>query len=212
MVSLEFRDPVTGDFATIEFGTSPVGAIAAWMGTTAPPGWAICDGTPHGSAELQAVSGSANTPDLRDRFIVGAGPSYAAKATGGTATETLTAAQSGVAAHSHTASSGTQTANHYHAFSHGAIGNHSHGSHYRSDRKTNTDWSETAGGDVILTTTSTSAINANYGGHTHSFSSGGISANHVHGVTVNNSTALNATTAHENLPPYYALAFIVCTG
>lgn len=36
----------------------PAGVIAMWSGTTAPQGWAICDGT-------------NGTPDLRGRFIVG---------------------------------------------------------------------------------------------------------------------------------------------
>ena len=41
------------------------GAILAWYGTIAkiPNGWVICDGT-------------NGTPDLRDRFLVGAGSSY----------------------------------------------------------------------------------------------------------------------------------------
>ena len=38
----------------------PRGAIMMWAGTTAPTGWAICDGT-------------QGTPDLRGRFVMGAG-------------------------------------------------------------------------------------------------------------------------------------------
>ena len=38
----------------------PKGAIMMWAGTTAPAGWAICDGT-------------QGTPDLQGRFILGAG-------------------------------------------------------------------------------------------------------------------------------------------
>ena len=51
----------------------PVGVIMAWGGTVAPSGWHLCNGTPHGSPELQHIIGSPNAPDLRDRFIVGAG-------------------------------------------------------------------------------------------------------------------------------------------
>jgi hypothetical protein len=52
----------------------PSGAILLWSGSTGsiPAGWLLCDG-------------NNGTPDLRDRFIVGAGNSYAVNATGGTA-------------------------------------------------------------------------------------------------------------------------------
>lgn len=98
----------------------PVGMITMYGGNTAPPGWHLCNGTPHGSAALQAVLGSPNAPDLRDRFIVGAGNSYAKGATGGAATVALSAAESGLRDHGHTASSGTVSSDHSHGV--GAIG------------------------------------------------------------------------------------------
>ena len=52
----------TGGFVT--------GMIMMFSGTTAPTGWVICDG-------------QNNTPDLRDRFIVGSGDNYNVGATGG---------------------------------------------------------------------------------------------------------------------------------
>lgn len=80
----------------------PVGGIIMWSGPSSeiPEGWAICNG--------QRVSGMKNgqsvtieTPDLRDRFIVGAGREYTVKETGGEETVTLTAAQSGLPSHTH---------------------------------------------------------------------------------------------------------------
>jgi microcystin-dependent protein len=84
----------------------PIGTIVAFGGTTAPTDWHLCNGTAHGSSALQTVIGSANAPDLRDRFIVGAGSTYADKATGGAATVTLTEAQ--MPSHYHTNSPTTQ--------------------------------------------------------------------------------------------------------
>jgi len=63
----------------------PSGAIILWSGSIAsiPSGWLLCNGT-------------SGTPDLRDRFIVGAGSTYAVAATGGNANATLVS-------HTHTA-------------------------------------------------------------------------------------------------------------
>ena len=57
----------------------PSGIICMWSGesTAIPSGWHLCDGT-------------QNTPDLRDRFIVGAGSTYGVGTTGGEATHKLT--------------------------------------------------------------------------------------------------------------------------
>lgn len=53
-------------------GVLPSGTIVMWSGiiTNIPSGWALCDGR-------------NGTPDLRDRFIVGAGRSYPLKEQGG---------------------------------------------------------------------------------------------------------------------------------
>jgi microcystin-dependent protein len=58
----------------------PSGLICMWSGTQIPKGWYLCDGT-------------NGTPDLRNRFIVGAGNSYIVGNTGGIDRVTLDASQ-----------------------------------------------------------------------------------------------------------------------
>tara|TARA_A100001035_G_scaffold258538_1_gene235328 strand:+ start:142 stop:3348 length:3207 start_codon:yes stop_codon:yes gene_type:complete len=72
-------------------GNVAVGSIMIWSGATnqIPTGWQLCDGT----------NGS---PDLRDKFIVGAGNSYSVDDTGGSADATLVS-------HSHTTNSTSKT-------------------------------------------------------------------------------------------------------
>ena len=57
----------------------PAGAILIWSGSASdiPDGFALCDGT-------------NGTPDLRDRFVLGAGKSYSVNSTGGEEEHTLT--------------------------------------------------------------------------------------------------------------------------
>lgn len=67
----------------------PIGSILIWSGSqdNIPSGWALCDGT-------------NGTPDLRDRFVLGAGNAHTIGETGGSETVTLTT--SNLPAHYHT--------------------------------------------------------------------------------------------------------------
>jgi len=58
---------------------NPIGTITLWSGALVdiPLGWALCDGT-------------NGTPDLTDRFIVGAGSGWGPGETGGAETHTHT--------------------------------------------------------------------------------------------------------------------------
>jgi microcystin-dependent protein len=83
-------------------GGIPAGVICMWSGasTEIPDGWALCNG-------------SNGTPDLRNRFIVGAGSSYSVGATGGSSTVTLSTAQ--MPKHTHTIT--VTDDGHYHTMS-----------------------------------------------------------------------------------------------
>jgi hypothetical protein len=85
-------DDLVGDI-DIAMPSSATGhGIIAFSGAIAsiPTGWYLCNG-------------SNGTPDLRDRFIIGAGSTYAVGTTGGTTTKNIQ--------HTHTYSGTTATSN-----------------------------------------------------------------------------------------------------
>jgi hypothetical protein len=93
---------VTG--TTTGISTVPSGVIVMWSGSIAsiPSGWYLCNG-------------ANSTPDLRDRFIVGAGSTYSVAATGGSANAI-------VVSHTHTATSSVTDPGHSHAYRTGSGG------------------------------------------------------------------------------------------
>jgi hypothetical protein len=148
----------------------PTGVILLWSGSIAsiPTGWLICDGT-------------SGTPDLRDRFIVGAGSTYAVAATGG-------AANAITVSHTHTFSTSTTAGegDHDHFFPELNVALSAGGSGITSGR-------DSGGTFVGYRKMDTDGVNL--GQHNHT----------VTGTTA--STGSSGTNA--NLPPYYALAYIM---
>jgi hypothetical protein len=172
----------------------PSGVIWMWSGSIAsiPAGWALCNG-------------SSGTPNLMDRFIVGAGSAYAPGATGGSLTTSeagshthgefgtteftaLTVAQ--MPAHQHT---GTTDPNgsHNHALPRSAIG----------AGGANPGFSA---GSLYDPTGPIDNTELN-GLHTHNFTTNfqGSGEGHVHAISA------AGTHTHTVTPPYYALAFIM---
>jgi len=92
-----YLDGVTSSLQTQINSVIPSGVILLWSGSTSniPTGWVLCDG-------------QNSTPDLRDRFVVGAGSTYSVDATGGATSVTLTTSH--MPQHSHTFSGTTDTA------------------------------------------------------------------------------------------------------
>jgi microcystin-dependent protein len=107
-------------------GSEPAGTIVAFAGTSAPPGWLLCDGSEVSRTQYAALfavvgdlygngdqTSTFNLPDLRGRIPVGAGQGGGTSAralaeTGGAETVTLTVAQMPKHAHN-THLSGNQT-------------------------------------------------------------------------------------------------------
>jgi microcystin-dependent protein len=155
-----------GSGATPTWGDAFVsGMIMLWSGSTGtiPSGWVICDGT-------------NSTPDLRDRFVVGAGSTYSVDATGGSANATLVS-------HTHTATSSVTDPGHFHEIMQklqGAFAN-------------NGAFIQPASTQISNSFTNNSATNTT-------------------GISVSTSVASAGSSAtNANLPPYYALAYIMKT-
>jgi len=176
---------------------APAGSMLMWGTATPPTNWLLCNGAAVNRvtyATLFALLSTTygvgdgfttfNVPDFRDRMAIGAGTTYAAAATGGSATTTL--AITNLPSHTHTFSgtsgtmnsntthSHTQASNTYYYFSGGGLGVAGSG-----DFNTSGSYS-------------TSTVNLD---HTHNFS----------GTTA----ATGSGTAFTNLPPYLGVYFII---
>jgi len=113
-----------------------------WSGSTAsiPAGWLLCNGT-------------SSTPDLRDRFVVGAGSTYAVDATGGSANAV-------VVSHTHTATVTDPGHTHPYTRANLTINADESGSRAGNSTTVNTS-SATTGITVANSTTGVSGTNAN---------------------------------------------------
>ena len=142
----------------------PSGCILMWSGSigSIPSGWVLCNG-------------SNGTPDLRDRFVVGAGSTYAVDATGGSADAIAVS-------HTHTATSTVTDTGHTHSVP------------MRSG----------TGGEGAEAHSLTRTSNTNDFNETTASATTGITV-----ATTVNSAGVSGTNA--NLPPYYALCYIMKT-
>ena len=102
-VTIQTYDNLYGIIGVAATSTSAFtsGMIMMWSGSigSIPSGWYLCDG-------------SNGTPNLTDRFIIGAGSSYSVNGTGGVSSVTLTT--SNMPAHTHTATSTVTDPGHSH--------------------------------------------------------------------------------------------------
>ena len=157
-----------GGSSTPTWGNAFVaGMIMLWSGSSAtiPSGWVLCDG-------------SNSTPDLRNRFVVGATSTYAVGATGGSADAI-------VVSHTHTATSTVTDSGHSHSLT-----------NYGSAQA----GSDNGGAPVMASTGYGTGRDPN---PTNTATTG------ITVATTNSTTGSSGTNA--NLPPYYALCYIMKT-
>jgi microcystin-dependent protein len=132
----------TAFVATAVAAAIPSGGIIIWSGSAAaiPTGWVLCNG-------------SNSTPDLRDKFVVGAGSTYAVGDTGGSANAI-------VVSHTHTATTASDGTH-----NHDVVGTKSDGyTIYGADKF----YTVSSGGPSQYVDTIKSTGIANAGSHTHS--------------------------------------------
>lgn len=180
----------------------PQGGIIMWSGAVAsvPAGWALCNG-------------SNGTPDLRDRFVIGAGGTRAPGVTGGAASGTTNSA----GAHSHSGATGgtalttAQMPSHTHTGTTGTNGEHQH--YFRThggggngpdgvpDADRVNSWDQVlagAGPDIYVNPT---------GNHNHTFTTNATGEGQAHSHAIGSDGAHTHTV--DTLPPFFALAFIM---
>ena len=142
----------------------PAGGIFLWSGSigSIPAGYVLCNG-------------SNGTPDLRDRFVVGAGSTYSVDATGGSA-------NSIVVSHNHTATSVVTDPGHTHVV-------------------------------PLMNTNAPSNGSGNLTGANDTPTSYPVTSNsNTTGITVATTVASAGNSGtNANLPPYYALCYIMKT-
>ena len=166
----------------------PVATIVAYGGSSAPSGWQICNGGSSSTSALQAIVGS-NVPDLRNRFIIGAGSGglYSPGDTGGSKDAVIVQHNHSVTDPTHGHS--VNDPGHVHTTSFDGK------KYFPGGGSTSISYGGPGGypADIFSMNSNTTGLAVNAGGT---------------GISINNQ-GVSGTNA--NLPPYYALIYIIKT-
>lgn len=175
----------------------PIGGIILWSGTADAlagfPNWQLCDG----SAITSGTLSGSNTPNLVNRFVIGTGTyddTGAEWQTDITGSDTQTGGSKDaiVVEHGHTVTVDSATT----GITIDAVGNHNHGYNGGNLKSLQGD---NAGNDDYA---SGGGTTGDAGGHSHTITDNG----HTH---TGSATDAGSSGTNANLPPYYALAYII---
>lgn len=212
----------------VDVVVAPPGVLQMWPGASAPMGWFLCQGQPVPAAAnpgLAAIFGQAGgnvtLPDLRGKMLMGASPTYGLGTQGGAATVALSPAQTAVKGHTHPANTIASGGAHTHTTAAEAQ-EHTHTQVYATSASANASRGQSSsaspgGGQESLAYTNhfhnIALGTTNSGGrsaaHTHAIASSGAHTHATPALTLANGAD---GTPHENLPPYFAINFIIRGG
>src|SRR5512143_2483934 len=208
-----------------------IGEIKAFGGSTVPANFLGCVGGTQLIADYPALAAVLGTtwggngtttfgiPDLRGRTMIGSGTGsgLTARTLGqqsiGEETHLLTASESGTTAHSHghTLGTGNDNTDHAHSGTTNTEGSHRHGQYVTGGTPGGGSLRYDYNGDGNYSSYEQGVWTGAGEAHAHGFSTGGRSAFHQHSVTggISNSTAANASSAHNNMQPSAVVTFII---
>lgn len=178
-------------------GVTPVGIIEIFAGSTAPPGWLICDGTAVSRDTYSALfnvigttygagdgSTTFNLPNLQGRVPIGVSSGHALGTTGGAETVTLDTTM--IPAHTH----GSKSLS-------GAFSVRKYGNDYNMVPSTSgiITSADTTGQGYATNTTSTQ----------YALQRVEVNATHEH-------TSVGGGQAHDNMQPFITINYIISVG
>lgn len=190
---LNVVDGITVSTNDLNTRLMPSGGIIIWSGSSAsiPSGWYLCNG-------------ANGTPDLRNRFVVGAGTTYAVGATGGQNAITS------VPAHDHGVGNLANASNgaHTHTGTTASGGDHGHLGAAASGNTGNAARYPLASSNGNTSSGINAVINwlGASGNHTHTFTT---DSNGAHTHTISGNVASSGSASVDVRPPYYALCYIM---